>query len=111
MATPVRIDQITPNANNIVLIAATYIFNNIVANTTSGIRTAISITSVPIKSILIKAVITNTGTMYIGNSTVSSSNGYPLVAGESVSLDISNLNTIYIDSSVNGESITYIAIN
>lgn len=45
----------------------------------------------------------------MGTSAVSSSNGYQLRASESVFVPVANLNTINIDSSVNGEGVTYIA--
>ena len=57
----------------------------------------------------IKALAANSGTIYVGNSSVSSTNGYQLAAGESVFLEVANLNTVNIDSSVNGEGVTYIA--
>lgn len=44
----------------------------------------------------ILAPTTNTGTMYVGTSTVSSTNGFPLVAGSMLQIAISNPNQIWI---------------
>lgn len=77
--------------------------------TTAGTRVVLA-SSTACLSVTIKANNANTGTIYVGNSSVSSANGYQLGAGEGISLAISNLNTINIDSSVNGEGVTYIYV-
>ncbi len=63
------------------------------------------------KTITIKAKTTNTGLIYAGTSTTSSSVGFILSSGDAVSLDISNTNLLYIDSSVNGEGVSCIFAN
>lgn len=78
--------------------------------TTAGTRVTLA-SSQAVKSVTIKALATNTGLIYVGDSSVSSSNGYQLSAGESISIDIANLNTVNLDSSVSGESVTYIGVN
>lgn len=87
------------------------LLHNLVTVTTAGTEVQVSATSVPIKGITIKSLAANTGTMYVGSSTVSSTNGYPLAAGQAISFDISNLNTIWIDASVSGEKVSYLAVN
>ena len=78
--------------------------------TTAG--TAVSLaSSTTCKSVTVKALISNTGLIYVGATGVSSSDGFELSAGDSLSLDISNLNLIYINSSVNSEGVSYIAVN
>lgn len=63
------------------------------------------------REVLIKAKRVNTGYIYIGTNVVSSSTfGIDLAANESISLQVANLNQIYLDSSVSGEGVTYIAI-
>lgn len=88
--------------------APTTIFNGKTTVTTAGTRVALASSQV-IKSVTIKAALANTGTIYVGNSTVASTNGLELAAGDTISLDISNLATINIDSSTNAQSVTYIA--
>lgn len=63
-----------------------------------------------IKSIAIKAKSTNTGNIFVGTSTVSSTTGYILTANETVTLDLDSTSDIYINSSVSGEGVSYIAI-
>lgn len=77
--------------------------------TTAGTRVVLGTTVA--KSVTIRALATNTGLIYVGDVTVASTNGFQLSAGESVSLDISTLSRIYIDSSVNGEGVTYVSMN
>ena len=88
----------------------TTIFNGKTTVTTAGTRVTLA-SSQAVQSITVKALAANTGTIYVGNATVSSSNGFQLAAGDSVSFDLSNLNTVNIDSSVNGEGVSYAAVN
>jgi len=88
----------------------TALYNNKKINARAGTRSVLASTQT-IKSIIIKALSSNLGTIYVGNSTVSSTNGYELNAGESITLSIADLSTIYIDSSLDNEGITYIASN
>lgn len=90
--------------------SATTVYNGKTTVTTAGVRVVLA-SSTSVKSITIKAATTNTGLIYVGNSTVSSSNGFELASGDSISIDISNLNILYIDSSTNSQSVTYIAVN
>lgn len=91
-------------------VAPTTILNGKTTVTTAGTRVVLA-ASATVKSVTIKAAIANSGIIYVGNSTVSASNGFELSAGDTVSLDIANLNTISIDSSTNSQSVTYIGIN
>ncbi len=77
--------------------------------TTAGTRVQLGTNTC--KSVTVKAKGTNTGLIYVGTSTVASSNGLILNAGEAVSMDITNTNLVYIDSSVNGEGVSYIFVN
>lgn len=88
--------------------SATTVYNNKVT-TTSGVRVALA-SSTPVKSVTVKALSTNTGLVYLGNATVTSSNGHVLESGDCVDIDITNLATIYLDVSVTGEGVTYIGV-
>ena len=61
----------------------------------------------------IKAHPDNTDTIWIGSSTVSGTTGYPLNAGEQVTiiLDIGNLNTLYAISDVENEKACWIKVD
>lgn len=66
------------------------------------------------KSVIIKALSTNTGIMYVGNdgnNAVSSSTGYPLSKDDYVVLEVLNLNNVYVDASVNGEKVAWIILS
>lgn len=73
--------------------------------------TRVQLPSNPVASVTIKALVTNTGVIYVGGPGVASGNGFQLAAGDSVSFDISNTNAIYIDSSVNGEGVAWLAVD
>lgn len=90
---------------------ATTIYEGQVTVTTAGTRVQLSVSSVSIRSVCIKAMTANTGKMYIGDVTVSASNGYEMPNDSSICMEINNLNLIYVDSSVNGEKVSYLGIN
>ena len=88
----------------------------------SGIKTiqtagtALPLGSQPVVGpLMVKALTTNTGLVYIGNDgagDVSSSNGFPLSAGNVVILNhISNLAAVIVDSAVNGEGVAWLILN
>jgi hypothetical protein len=76
--------------------------------TTAGTRVALVASTTSCSAVIIRALDTNTGIIYVGNSSVSSSNGHRLLPGESVGLSINDLSSIYLDSSVNGEGVSYL---
>jgi hypothetical protein len=84
-------------------------YNGNVTVTTAGTRVQLSGASVPVKFVIIRAHIANTGTIYVGDSAVAAANGYRLTAGEPILWPIDNLNKLYVDASVNGEGVSYAA--
>jgi hypothetical protein len=79
-----------------------------VTNTTS----LISSVSIRLKAgVHLKAPTRNTSAVYIGSNALSTSaiNGFPLEPGESIYLEIDNLNKIFVVSSNAGQQINYIA--
>lgn len=77
------------------------------AVTTAGVR--VNLESNASKSITIKAMNNNTGTIYVGGIGVTLANGFPLLAGDTLDLDISNTDKIWLDASVSGEKIRWIS--
>lgn len=77
--------------------------------TTAG--TAVQLPSNACGSVVIKAKTTNTGNIFVGPSAVTSANGLILSPGESISMDITNTNLIYLNSAVNGEGVSYLYLN
>lgn len=81
------------------------------AVTTSGTEVQLVASSTPCSSLVVKALAANTGKIYVGsNSSVTTSNGFELNAQESVSLDVDNVQDVYIDAGVNGEGVSWIAV-
>lgn len=79
--------------------------------TTAGTRVALSATSVACKKVHIQAKNTNTGSIYVGGSTIAAGRGIELLTFASITLEVSDLSLIYIDSSVNGEGVTFLYEN
>lgn len=77
--------------------------------TTAGTRVQLATNTC--KSMTIKAKSTNTGLIYVGNVAVTSANGFILSPGDSLSMDISNTNLVYIDSSVSAEGVSFLYAN
>lgn len=78
--------------------------------TTAGTDVVLASTT-PCVSVTIQAQTDNTGVIAVGGSgvdaTIATGTGNVLEAGESISMDISNLNLIYIDSTVSGDGVRY----
>ena len=80
--------------------------------TTSGTEVQLTATSTTCSSLLVKALAGNTGKIYVGgNSSVTTSNGFELSKGDSVGLDVDNVQDVYIDAQTNGEGVSWISIN
>lgn len=87
-----------------------YTLSGQITVTTAG--TEVQGTAIAGDGFFIRALSTNTGKMYIGNNgsgAVSSSLGYELSAGDQIYIGIRNLNEIWIDASVNGEKVCWLA--
>jgi hypothetical protein len=51
----------------------------------------------------------NTGDVYIGDSSVTSSNGVPVASGQVITLQVTNLDAIYVDADNDGDELAYLA--
>ena len=67
--------------------------------------------STTIKGVTVKALKTNSGTIYIGDASVDSSNGYPLEAGAQLAIAINNLNKVFVDASGASQSYAFAWVN
>lgn len=88
----------------------TVLGNGSVTVTTAGTRVVMG-ASTSIKTITIRSNVANTGIIYVGTVSVTSANGFQLSPSETVSLDIDNLSKVYIDASVNTQTVTYITLS
>ena len=75
----------------------------------TGTAEAITTTQT-VHSVTVKVLSTNTVAVYIGASGVTVANGFELLAGESVSLDVSDIATIFAISGSASQIIRYIGI-
>lgn len=76
--------------------------------TTAGTEVALgSSQALIVGQITIKALHANTGWIYVGKNPVTSSTGFVLDAGESTVIMTDNIADVFIDSSVNGEGVSY----
>lgn len=83
------------------------------AVTTAGTAVPLSTTATRIGSVIIQAHLTNTGTITVGDSNVVASSGsrrgITLNPGDTITIDAAQLSSLYIDSTVNGEGVSYLA--
>lgn len=79
--------------------------------TTAGTRVTLA-SSTTAREVTITALSTNTGVIVVGGSTVIAAagtrRGVPLSAGASLTIRIDDLADIYIDSTVNGEGVSFL---
>ncbi len=94
----ISVDSLTP---------PTTILNNQV--TIVSPRVPLTGASTSCKSVTIENPSTN-AVVYVGNATVDNTNGYRLYPGATVSMDIDNLNKVYVTGTV-GNIVSYIAVN
>ena len=111
---PVAVDKATGNlkvtaAVSFTPTALTTVITGKTPVVTAGTR--VNLPSNAIASVTIKALSTNTGMIYVGGSGVASSNGFQIAAGDAVSFDMGNTNEIWIDAAVNGEGVTWLAVD
>ena len=80
--------------------------------TTAGTDVALVGSSTPCKRVIIQSQTDNTGLIAVGASgvdaTEATGDGILLYPGDSVEIDIDNLNRLYIDATVNGEGVRFL---
>lgn len=97
-------------ANNLMQLSGSILAEAKVVNVTLA-GTKQQLDDKPCHEVTIIAKRDNTGYIYVGKSTVSSTvYGAELGELDSITLEVSNTNEIYIDASVSGEGISYVAI-
>jgi hypothetical protein len=73
--------------------------------------TRVNLPNYPCREVTLIGLSSNTGSIYIGGTDVSSSVfGAELYAKDSITLTVNNINLIWIDASVSGEGVSYVAI-
>lgn len=76
----------------------------------SGTPVQLTATSTVCKRIDIVAQFGNTGTVYVGDSSVlaSTKQGMPLTQGSSYTAYVNDISSIYVDSTTSGDKVSYI---
>ena len=80
-------------------------------NDTVGTSAEVLTSSQAAKHVDIMAAVANTGIIYVGGSGVTSSTGIALYPGDVYSLDIEDLNDVYVVATVDGENVQYTYYN
>ena len=76
-------------------------------NDTVGTSAEVLTTSTACKHVDIMASVANTGIIYVGGNGVTTATGIALYAGDVYSLDIDNLNDVYVLATEDGENVQY----
>ena len=76
-------------------------------NDTVGTTAEVLTTSTATKHVDIMAAVANTGIIYVGGSGVTVGTGIALYPGDVYSLDIEDLNDVYVVATVDGENVQY----
>lgn len=81
--------------------------------TTAGTAEALSTDATHTRSITICAETDNTGVIVVGASTVVAAlgtrRGIPLNAGDSITVNVNSLKDVFLDTTVNGDGVTFYA--
>ena len=80
-------------------------------NDTVGTSAEVLTSSQACKHVDIMAAVANTGIIYVGGSGVTAATGIALYAGDVYSVDIDDLNDVYVIATVDGENVQYTYYN
>lgn len=90
------------------LVPASAVYTGQLTVSAPGVR--IQLPDLPCRSASIRALPTNTGSIYLGNDHVDSGNGYILSPGDTIDIAIDNLRRLYLEVGVANEGICYIVL-
>jgi hypothetical protein len=63
-----------------------------------------------VKGVLVKALSTNTGIVYIGKTGVLATTGYELTAGEAVTIEVDNVNKLFAIADTADQKVSWIGV-
>lgn len=101
---------LSPNSNTVVATPAALPGTPLTGQKTStGTAVAISATSQPLTNgVIVQALSTNAGLVYIGGSGVLTTTGFQLQPGQATSTAVNNLNEVYVISVSSGDGVCFI---
>lgn len=80
----------------------------------AGTAEQLSTTSIACKEVIIQAELDNTGVIVVGDDTVVATvltrRGIALNAGAVLILDVADANLVWLDTTVNGDGVTYMVL-
>ena len=80
---------------------------------TAGTRVLVVASGNAVSAVSFKARASNAGPVYIGDNTVSSSNGYRLEPGDEITLtfrQVIDLRRFYVDAANNNDKVDYVGV-
>jgi len=94
------------------------IANGLVTVSSAGTAVRFTSATTPLKSILVHATTGNAGNVFVGDSSVDSTNTPPLAPDETLEILFKNvdgetagdLGDFYVDAANNGDTVTYFAV-
>jgi len=89
-------------------VASSFSYNQVTVGT-SAVQLATS--STPLKfGIVVKADPSNSGKVYVGDSSVSTSNGYLLTAGEGIAFEIDDASKVYVVADTDNQKVYWLGV-
>lgn len=89
-------------------VASSFSHNQVTVGTSAVLLTT---TSTPLKfGIVVKADPNNTGKVYVGDSSVSTSNGYLLTAGEGIAFEIDNASKVWVIADTDNQKVYWLGV-
>ncbi len=76
--------------------------------TSSGTATVLGSSASLLNGVIIQALATNAGNVYVGSSAVTTSTGFQLQPGQATSVAVNNLNVMYVIAATSGDGVCYI---
>lgn len=70
---------------------------------TPGTRVPLTLSSTSVHGLIVQALSTNAGSIWVGGNTVSASNGFELQAGQALGVATDDINKVYIDANIAGD--------
>jgi len=107
--TSLRVNPTTKRLETDTVISALSTIYNGTKTVPTGTAETIATTQAT-SGVIIKALSTNTVAVYIGNASLTVANGFELMAGESLALDIDDIASVYVISGSASQVIRYFAI-
>ena len=75
---------------------------------TSGTELVLGSSQALVIGVTVKAISGNTGSVWVGTNPVTVTTGFELAAGEQVFIAVDNIADVYVDTTTNGDKVSFI---